>query len=190
LFLLSLVRVSTTSTGNPSLFGCHGSSHPKPGRKVVTGSGTAQTIGPRRCLVKVARVLCPTDSSKSAAYAAEWAVTVAGYYKADLTALHVVNPILLASASLISPGRQGSFENLEVERLRSNVTAQFSAASPSSIGLNVAIEGGDPVACILAQALRLPADLVVLGTHGTSGFEHLSSDPLPRRWCERSVARS
>jgi nucleotide-binding universal stress UspA family protein len=50
------------------------------------------------------------------------------------------------------------------------------AAEPvRAAGVDVAIQlhVGSPVAVILEQADRLAADLIVLGTHGTTGFEHL-----------------
>lgn len=41
------------------------------------------------------------------------------------------------------------------------------------IHLDVLIDVGQPAGLILERAANLPADLVVMGTHGTSGFQHL-----------------
>ena len=50
--------------------------------------------------MKIARVLCPSDLSDASAHAAECAVAVAGYYKAGVTALHMVRPILRVAPEL------------------------------------------------------------------------------------------
>jgi nucleotide-binding universal stress UspA family protein len=118
-------------------------------------------------------VLCPTDFSDASAHAVEWAVVMAGHYRARLTALHVASPILMgvpgpAPAMPVEPMGEG-----ELEQLRKTVTAEFVAASADQGRLNVLVDVGHPIARILERAERLPADLIVMGTHGASGFEHL-----------------
>ena len=121
----------------------------------------------------IARVLCPTDLSEASAHAAEWAVAVAGHYKAAITALHVVSPILIAVPGLATSIRGESIEDSETDRLRRNVAAQFGGASTDKGPFDVVIDFGQPATRILEHAASLPADLIVMGTHGTSGFEHL-----------------
>jgi nucleotide-binding universal stress UspA family protein len=41
------------------------------------------------------------------------------------------------------------------------------------IGLDILIDIGQPASHILGRAKSLPADMIVMGTHGTSGFQHL-----------------
>jgi nucleotide-binding universal stress UspA family protein len=123
--------------------------------------------------MKIARILCPSDLSEASAHAAEWAVAVAGYYKAGVTALHVVRPILRVAPELPVPSREKPIEESETERVRKELDAQFQAMPPVASGLKVVIDVGQPVSRILERAASLPADLIVMGTHGTSGFEHL-----------------
>ena len=49
----------------------------------------------------------------------------------------------------------------------------FQDVTKAGIKLEVAVDVGSPVRHILDRADTLPADLVVMGTHGVSGFEHL-----------------
>jgi nucleotide-binding universal stress UspA family protein len=123
--------------------------------------------------VKVARVLCPTDLSEASAHAAEWAVAVAGHYKAAITALHVVSPILMAVPGVATSIYGDSIEESETDDLRKNVAAQFGGASADRGVVDVLIDVGQPASRILDRAASLPADLIVMGTHGTSGFQHL-----------------
>ena len=111
--------------------------------------------------MKIARLLCPTDFSEASAHAIELAVVVAGYYNARITALHVLSRI------------EPSTEELSQARLRQKTAALFETATTAGIGVDVLVEVGRPANHILDRAADLPADLIVMGTHGTSGFEHL-----------------
>ena len=108
----------------------------------------------------IRRILCPTDFSDTSAHAVDHAVAFASYCKAGITALHVVG--------LIEPWVEG-----EVETLRNQTAAFFAPARAKGIAVDVLVESDQPVHGILKRARDLPADLIVMGTHGTSGFEHL-----------------
>jgi nucleotide-binding universal stress UspA family protein len=123
--------------------------------------------------VKITRVLYPTDLSEASAHAAEWAAAVAGFYNASITALHVVSPILMAVPGLGTSLGGHSREETETEDLRRNVAALFREPLTDGRQLDVLIDVGQPAQRILERAAGLPADLVVIGTHGVSGFEHL-----------------
>jgi nucleotide-binding universal stress UspA family protein len=111
--------------------------------------------------MNVKRILCPTDFSETSAHAADLAVAMAGYYKAAISALHVVQTI------------DPSVDVGSVDGLRQETAAFFGAATNAGLTLDVHVELGSPIRRILDHAESLPADLVVMGTHGSSGFEHL-----------------
>ena len=111
--------------------------------------------------MKLARILCPTDFSEMSAHAVTEAVILAGYYKARITALHVLGSV------------EPSFDELSVARLREETAAFFGTAARNGIPLDVVIDVGQPARHILDCAATLPADLIVMGTHGAGGFEHL-----------------
>jgi nucleotide-binding universal stress UspA family protein len=89
------------------------------------------------------------------------AVAVAGYYKAAIAAFHVAE----AFDPAVDVGSLDGF--------RQETATFFEAATKAGLSLDVAVEVGSPVRHILDRAAGLPADLVVMGTHGTSGFDHL-----------------
>jgi nucleotide-binding universal stress UspA family protein len=111
--------------------------------------------------MNIKRILCPTDFSETSAHAVDQAVTIAGYYNAAVSGLHVVQSI------------EPSADIESLDRLRQDTTAFFDAATKAGLTMDVQVELGSPVHRILEYAARLPADLVVMGTHGSSGFEHL-----------------
>jgi nucleotide-binding universal stress UspA family protein len=107
------------------------------------------------------RILCPVDFSETSAHAVDFAIVVAGYYKARLTALHVVSP------------EEPSIGEIALEERRQETTAFLARAPSQQIAVDVLIDVGQPARHILDRAASLPADLIVMGTHGNSGFEHL-----------------
>jgi len=118
-------------------------------------------------------ILCPVDLSDVSRLAIEHAVLIAGWYNARVTALHVCNPIVIPSADFMvfGYGTAPTLTDDEVEQAREQILACFKSAK--SIDVDVIIDTGHPAHRILACATSLPADLIVVGTHGTGGFEHL-----------------
>jgi nucleotide-binding universal stress UspA family protein len=122
----------------------------------------------------IRRILCPIDLSDVSRYAVNHAVQVAERYRASITALHVWNPILIPSTNfaLVSAGSVSpALTEAEIDDVREQVLSSF--AGLHAVDLNVLVESGDPSRQILEAAGHLPADLIVIGTHGTGGFQHL-----------------
>ena len=118
-------------------------------------------------------ILCPIDFSDASMHAVDQAVVIAGWYKARIAALHVCSPMLASVPGLGIPGPGEAIDDTETERLRNEAAAHCGAATTAGIGLDILIERGQPASHILDRANSLPADLIVMGTHGISGFEHL-----------------
>jgi len=112
--------------------------------------------------MNIRRILCPTDFSETSAHAAEEAAAIAGYYGAAITALHVVQPPMDANFGVES-----------LDSLRQQTAAFFGVATTAGLSVDALIEVGLPVRHILDRAASVSADLLVMGTHGASGFEHL-----------------
>jgi len=122
----------------------------------------------------ISRILCPIDFSDASAHAIEQAVALARWYGARITALHV--HLTVGPAPIISPPDTPMLEALgaaDLDALRSRVADAWRPATDAGVGLDVVVMSGEPVRAILEQAAQLPADVIVMGTHGTSGFQHL-----------------
>jgi nucleotide-binding universal stress UspA family protein len=121
----------------------------------------------------IKQILCPVDLSDVSRHAFDHAALMARWYKAKITALHVCNPIAIASADFTLAGIASPpvLTDEDIATAREQVLAWLPAARPPDV--EVVVETGPPANRILARANGLPADLVVIGTHGTSGFEHL-----------------
>jgi nucleotide-binding universal stress UspA family protein len=124
------------------------------------------------------RILCPTDYSEFSERALRRAVDLAGWFSARVTAVHVT---AIAPPSLIATGC-GGFTAISEEVLRtwrddeSRRLANFVAPFLDA-GVPIATEvipGADraPWHELKTLAEALPADLIVMGTHGRTGLRH------------------
>jgi nucleotide-binding universal stress UspA family protein len=122
---------------------------------------------------EINRILCPVDLSDVSRHAIDHAVLLARWYKARITALHVCNPLVIPMADFTVVGTVPPplLTEDEVKEVHARVLACFAAAPP--IDVDVFVEDGHPAKQILARARTLAANLIVIGTHGTGGFQHL-----------------
>jgi len=135
--------------------------------------------------MNIARILCPTDFSEASAHAVDLASMIAGWYKARIAALHVVSAAAVLPEFSLSP--DSSFDEAALGALRTATEARFSEAVRAGLGIDVFLEVGSPAALILDKAATLPSDLIVMGTHGNSGFQHLVLGSVTERVLRKAV---
>jgi len=122
----------------------------------------------------IKRILCPTDFSEASRHAAEHALPIARWYGASITCLHAYMPVLLpASHAAAVSGRHVVPDATELRAWEDAARAPFGAAAAAGLDVTVVVEMGPTVPTIIEHVNGMPADLIVMGTHGTSGFEHL-----------------
>jgi nucleotide-binding universal stress UspA family protein len=127
-------------------------------------------------MITIRRILCPVDFSRVAHHAFEQAVALAGEFNAELTVLHAsaVAPVTslapMGAPLALEPARLTREEREAVTRQVHEFTDDLEPGGPPIV---ISVKEQDAVAAILATADALPADLIVMGTHGRSGFERL-----------------
>jgi nucleotide-binding universal stress UspA family protein len=123
---------------------------------------------------EIRRILCPVDLSDVSRHAIDHAVLMARWYGAKIIAIHVATTSVTPAAAFAVAG--AAYVPVltcdDIEDLREQVIGRFRA--DKSLDVDVLIETGQPAACILERAAALQADLLVVGTHGVGGFEHLA----------------
>jgi nucleotide-binding universal stress UspA family protein len=126
-------------------------------------------------MLTLKRILCPVDLSEVSAHGAEWAGTIAGWYGATVTAVHAVDPIVpaLRGSGRATPTRKDDLADDARRRIEGEARAMFDAAVKAGTEVHAVVDLASPSAAILKHAESLPADLIVMGTHGASGFERL-----------------
>ena len=117
---------------------------------------------------RLARILCPVDFSEFSRHALVSAVAIARHQHATVTALHVIPPVQVASTA---PGmgayvpyvyRAADLREFQrtLERFVGAVDYPITAVSVEAVVVDE----------ILKRAAEMPADLIVMGTHGRTGF--------------------
>jgi nucleotide-binding universal stress UspA family protein len=126
-------------------------------------------------------ILCPVDFSDFSRHAAAHAVQIARWFGARLTLLYVYPPAVapppVAFGGLPGPVPVPAFPPVteSPEHAHEEMLAMLTTFSGTLEAAGVAValhaRAGSPVSMILNEARDLPADLLVLGTHGHSGFD-------------------
>jgi nucleotide-binding universal stress UspA family protein len=125
----------------------------------------------------IKRILCPVDLSDESAHAIDHAIVIARWYKATITALHVCNPLVIPATdvALVGAGVPPILTEEDIKDASDRVAACLDSAADGhlDVPVDVLVESGPPAKQILARAKSLAADMIVIGTHGHSGFQHL-----------------
>jgi nucleotide-binding universal stress UspA family protein len=121
------------------------------------------------------RILCPIDFSDASRHALDHAVAFAGWFGSRITGLHVFNPVFLPNPPILFAEGPGGAMPTEADRryLEDRLREWLAPAAATGRQTDALFDEGSPAARILERATSLPADLIVMGTHGRGGFEHL-----------------
>jgi nucleotide-binding universal stress UspA family protein len=125
-------------------------------------------------MIDITRILCPTDFSDFSRLAFDHAIALARRYGASVTLLHVVQlpPVAAAPAGgVVLPSM--ILTPADREALLANLRQFAEREGGGGVRVDVEVLLGTPAAEILAFADARDVDLMVLGTHGLSGFERL-----------------
>jgi nucleotide-binding universal stress UspA family protein len=118
-------------------------------------------------MIRIAHVLCPVDFSEISQHALDHAAAIARWYEARLTLLYVFAN--LPTMDLPPPVLEAADRERRMSDLR-----RMAAAVPGDVRVEYAIQEAPSVQEeILAQLGARHADLLVIGTHGRSGFQRL-----------------
>ena len=120
----------------------------------------------------VERILFPTDFSPFSAHALRHAMALARRFKARLKAVHVIPHVFpsgdsdyFAAPWLMTPETR--------QRVEEEMRRFLTPVREARIDHETEVCEGDPWREIVSLAEEMPADLVVTGTHGRGGLEHL-----------------
>ena len=124
-------------------------------------------------MISIRRILCPIDFSDTSRHALTHAVAIAKWYESHVTVLHVIHFALMSHPPI--PLAEFPKSTASTEKERQSMEAQLRAwVEPehrAGVKIETLLEEGNPASRILEQASSLQADLIVMGTHGLSGFE-------------------
>lgn len=125
-------------------------------------------------MVTINRILCPVDLSEFSRDALHHAMALAKRYSAKITVFHAYSapqPLVPVTGM---PGNVHLLLPVQPDEVAKHVR-EFCVSSLGDTGesVEIIVREGDATKEIVQLAEQLPADLLVLGTHGRSGFERL-----------------
>ncbi len=120
--------------------------------------------------IHIGRILLPIDFSEFSSQALRHALATARKFKARLKVVYVIPQIYpIGEAMLVGTPWLATPEVRK--KAEEDVHTFMASAREARIDHEMEIREGDPWREILASAEEMPADLVVMGTHGRSGPE-------------------
>lgn len=135
-------------------------------------------------MVAIRSILCPVDFSSFSRHALQHGAQLARWFQATLNVLYVYAPPAppppVLFGGLPGPVAMEPLPALTVspERLHADMEAQLakfaSGVDLSGVETEVRVRPGSPVRGILDEAAATHSDLIVIGTHGHSGFDRLA----------------
>ena len=118
------------------------------------------------------RFLVPLDFSESADQALDYAITLAGKLGARLTLLHVMQLLPMGGVDMGVTLPVAYVQDLEAE-IRRSLASRLERVTTAGLEGDMVIVHGVPFHEILETSKALPADLIVMGTHGRTGLHHV-----------------
>jgi universal stress protein A len=151
-------------------------------------AAAASTVTP----FKLKRILVPIDFSDCSKKALQYAVPFAKQHAAAITLLYVV-PTNYAAGDL------GAIDYDAIEReMSASGEKELSKLAANElqgeVSADIVVRSGSPALQIIDLAGKLPADLIVISTHGRTGLKHvflgsIAEDVVRRAPCPVLVVR-
>lgn len=139
-------------------------------------------------MVHIRRILCPVDFSDFSRRALDHALVLAHWYKARVTLLHVRE---IAPLAAYAPGSGVVPSALLTPEDRQSILDGMKRLAESEAGTGAAVDfeiaQGHVANAIVAQAADARSDLIVMGTHGRSGFERLVLGSVTEKVLRKAV---
>ncbi len=117
-------------------------------------------------MIKLKKVLVPTDFSESARHALTYGISFAREYEAELTLLHVVENLTVGYASDLFPVPMAEVFQEISGYAKAELAKLGAEARERDIAVVEQVIQGKPSAEIVRFARETQVDMIVLGTHG------------------------
>lgn len=120
-------------------------------------------------MLSINTILHPTDFSSSACSAFELVCSLASQHQAKLLLVHVISP----SVSPPVPYKNAAIGNIEEDAELAYERLEEMRTAKSQLKIEYLLAEGQPATEIVRIARETDADLIVMGTHGRTGLEHM-----------------
>lgn len=121
-------------------------------------------------MLQVRRILVPTDFSLYSDQAVDYAIMLAKNFKAVVTVMHVTEPFPYTMTDPFIMVEHGRTLSLIAQSLLENLRKKLGA---KGLTVRTHLVRGIPHHEIVKKAVQDRANMIVMGTHGRTGMEHL-----------------
>ena len=139
---------------------------------------------------EITKILYATDLSKNSLYAFGYAVQMARQFRAEITVLHVAEPVSRTLGNWVKEKIEEEEFTHSVETIRRHLErfCEVMDRERTCIELvsNILVRVGQPAEEILGAAQEEGSDVLVLGTHGKGFLKNKILGSVSRRVLDRS----
>lgn len=137
-------------------------------------------------MIEIARILCPIDFSDFSRRAFDHAVALARWYGSTITLLHVYSS---APVAAYAPGSPMHPAVALTPTDREAILAAMRRFAEEEVGPTATLEYEAREGAVASEILAAAdaSDLIVMGTHGRSGFERLLLGSITERVLRKAV---
>jgi nucleotide-binding universal stress UspA family protein len=135
--------------------------------------------------LQLRRILVPVDFSRQSVKALRYALSLAAKFRAEVRLLHVIDPEQEPSPAIIRMPMVTEPETMAMiaEKILRSWAAKFQIPVSAK---TCSVQQGRTFKKIVATASEARADLIVLATHGYSGFQHVIHGSTAERVVQHS----
>jgi len=137
-------------------------------------------------MLKIERILCPTDFSDFSERAYDYAISLARHYNVELYLLHVVRPVIIGYPEYAVPDSVTQFYGELREHAEEQLREFAKARAIGGVQAKVTVEEGVVTETILDFSRKNEIDMIVMGTHGRRGFQRLTLGSVTERVLRRA----
>ncbi|HEY5891761.1 MAG TPA: universal stress protein [Chthoniobacterales bacterium] len=131
--------------------------------------GNVEGAAPLPTLLKLTKILVPTDFSETSRKALQYAIAFAKQFGAKITLLHVIEPPPESEERIYA---ETSLEEV-MRPVREQLETLATSAIESKLLDTTLVRVGVPFVIITDLAGELEIDLVIVTTHGYTGLKHV-----------------
>jgi nucleotide-binding universal stress UspA family protein len=125
-------------------------------------------------MIEIRRILCPVDFSDCSRHALSHAIAIAKWYEATVAMFYVCVPVPISAYATVASMMPSSLVGGENQNQVLDAMKTLAATvAGTAVPLELAIGEGHAAKEIVARAAEGQSDLIVMGTHGRTGFERL-----------------
>jgi nucleotide-binding universal stress UspA family protein len=135
--------------------------------KIMNARAVVVPIVPK---IELKRILYATDLSDASLSALPLVSTIARQYRSQVFVANIWSPI---PYTMVTPENASTVDRTEEEEARARTTALLATPQLRRLPVTVIVEPGSPVVELTRMVRQQKIDLVIVGTHGRTGFKHL-----------------